>query len=755
MSYWYLQPLGNSYALVAAVALVLVLLLLVKPAFGRAGRRGHLLLAGLRGAVIALIVLAMLRPAHISTSRKPQTSALLVLFDSSRSMQLPDTGGRQSRWETQTATLQAAAPLLKELSEKIEVKVYAYDRELLPVEQAGQTLRLPDQPLGEQTDIGTNLHEALRRELGKRLAGVILMGDGVQTAFDPAVELLEAGRELGRLGYPLYAVPLGPVGNVVQARDVAVENLQDQYTVFVKNELPIRATVRVNGYVNKAIPVELEVVMPDGEIHRIGPVDVTTSEDNQQAPVELRYVPPVPGRYKLTLRAAEQPGELVTKNNQLSAYLRVLEGGLKVLYLEGQLRNEQVFLRRSLAASADIDLDFVWIDSRLRDRWPVDLSSKLSDPAYDVFLLGDLDATALGESNLKLLAEAVDDGKGLALLGGYHSFGAGGYRDTPLASVMPVVMDRFERQDFDAPIRQDLHLPGPIQMLPERDHPIVRLAQEAENLPLWKSLPPLSGANRWVGVKDAAGTMVVARSDAGDPLLAVGEYGRGRVVAMAGDSTWRWWMYGHETEHKRFWRQTILWLVRRDDLERSEVWIRMAQRRFFPGARVAFTAGATSPTGSAIPEAVLRAEWIFPDGQRRPLALRRDGDQWAGAIDAVEQPGDYAIEVTGELQGQTIGIAQGEFLVFDRDIELSNPAADHDQLARLAAMTQEVGGRLVAPEQLHALLEELRDQPPEMDIEIQTKWQLGDTPRDAWTLLLLLVALLTAEWALRKKWGLV
>jgi hypothetical protein len=141
------------------------------------------------------------------------------------------------------------------------------------IDRAGETLGLPDQPLGEQTDIGTNLHEALRRELGKRLAGVVLMGDGVQTAFDPAVELQEAGRELGRLGYPLYAVPFGPVGDVVQARDVAVENLQDQYTVFVKNELPIRATVRVNGYVNKAIPVELEVAMPDGEIHRIGPVE--------------------------------------------------------------------------------------------------------------------------------------------------------------------------------------------------------------------------------------------------------------------------------------------------------------------------------------------------------------------------------------------------------------------------------------------------------------------------------------------------
>ena len=755
MSYWYFQPVGNSYVLVAAIALVLVLLLGARPTFGRAGRRGRGLLAGLRLLVIGLIVLAMLRPTWISTTRKPQTSVLVLLLDSSRSMQLPDLSGRQTRWETQTTTLQAAAPLLAELSEKIEVKVYAYDRELHPVDQLAQALDLPDQPLGEQTDIGTNLHEALRREAGKRLAAVVLMGDGVQTAINPAVELGEAGRELGRLGYPLYAVPFGAVGDVVQARDVAVENLQDQYTVFVKNELPIRAMVRVSGYVNKAIPVELEVAMPDGEIHRIGPVEAVASEDNQQVPVELRYVPPVPGRYKLTLRAAEQPGELVTKNNQLSAYLRVLEGGLRVLYLEGELRNEQVFLRRSLAASADIELDFLWIDSRLRDRWPVDVSNQLSDPTYDVFVLGDLDAAALGKTNLGLLAEAVERGKGLLLLGGYHSFGAGGYRNTPLADVMPILMDRLERQDFDAPIRQDLHLAGPISMIPQRDHPIVRLGKESDNLRVWRSLPPLSGANRWVGVKEAAGAIVIARSETEEPLLVVGEYGRGRVVAMAGDSTWRWWMLGHEAEHKRFWRQAILWLVRREDLEQNEVWIRMAQRRFFPGARVSFTAGAVSSSGDVISEAMLRAEWILPDGQRRPLSLRRDGDQWTGVIDAVEQPGDYAIEVSAEVDGQSIGIAQGEFLVFDRDMELNNPAADHDQLARLAAMTQEAGGRLIAPEQLAGLFQQLRDQPPELDIEIQTKWQLADTPRDAWILLLLLVGLLTAEWMLRKKWGLV
>ena len=42
-----------------------------------------------------------------------------------------------------------------------------------------------------------------------------------------------------------------------------------------------------------------------------------------------------------------------------------------------------------------------------------------------------------------------------------------------------------------------------------------------------------------------------------------------------------------------------------------------------------------------------------------------------------------------------------------------------------------------------------------MEIEVQTKWQLADTSRDAWMLLALFVGLLTGEWILRKRWGLV
>ena len=51
-------------------------------------------------------------------------------------------------------------------------------------------------------------------------------------------------------------------------------------------------------------------------------------------------------------------------------------------------------------------------------------------------------------------------------------------------------------------------------------------------------------------------------------------------------------------------------------------------------------------------------------------------------------------------------------MVFDRDVELSNPAADPDQLASLAAWTKEDGGKLVQPEQFADLLDELAAQLP-------------------------------------------
>jgi len=84
-------------------------------------------------------------------------------------------------------------------------------------------------------------------------------------------------------------------------------------------------------------------------------------------------------------------------------------------------------------------------------------------------------------------------------------------------------------------------------------------------------------------------------------------------------------------------------------------------------------------------------------------------------------------------------------------LELDNAAADPTLLASLAEMTKAAGGQSLAPEELPDLLRRMLEKPPELEVEVQTK----KTPWDTWPFFLLFVCLISTEWYLRKKWGLV
>jgi hypothetical protein len=213
-------------------------------------------------------------------------------------------------------------------------------------------------------------------------------------------------------------------------------------------------------------------------------------------------------------------------------------------------------------------------------------------------------------------------------------------------------------------------------------------------------------------------------------------------------------MQGFEKEHKRFWRQMILWAAGRDEEQKDDVWIRLVRRRFSPEERVPFTVGANSATGDVVEDAQFQVSVKAPDGAAQSVQVAQDEDGFSGSFPQTKTPGEYTISVTALRQGQEIGAAQTRFEVFDHDVELSNSAADHDLLRRLAAMTSSAGGRMLAREELPDLLQSLKDLPEQIAVEHETRWRLAGTAGDAWAFFLLMAGLLIAEWALRKKWAL-
>ncbi len=745
-----LHPVGG-YVLTGAIIALLVTLLIVLPLRTPLAKNRRRILVALRLGVILLVLAALLRPTVVYTTSKRQDSTLVLLADQSRSMQTRDSLGNESRWEALRDVLGDAAPTLDNLSEEVEIKVYSFAGDLAPVDISNGKSRLEKQATGSESAIGTALADVLRREAGKRLAGVVLLTDGAQRALPPHdLPPQTAARQLRDLGFPLHTVVFGQSRAADAARDIALSDLHANDSVFVKNELNVAGTARIAGFANDNVPVDLLFETAPGQMTVVGSTQVRARGDGDQLPVELTYIPETPGEYKVTLRAQPQPGELTATNNELSTFVTVRQGGINVLYLQGANPVEARFIRRALEAGPDIHVEYHWIDAQRPQTRPVELSTAFERGKYNVYSIGDLDSTAFTAPELTALADTVRAGAGLLMTGGLHSFGPGGYQKTPLAEVLPVQMGDLERQGFDQPPATDLHVPGPLKMQPTAAGEQLRvllLGPATQNRDTWATLPPLDGANRFRGLAPLASVLAESVDAPRVPLLVAQTPGNGRVLAFAGDSTWHWALSGQDTLHKRFWRQLVLWLAKKDQSD-SQVWVELPQRRYRPASRVEFTAGVQAIEGADTADVTMEAEIQLPDGSRRPLRLARQQERFGGIFLEATAAGDYTITVTATRGGQPLGTASARFLVEVIDLELESPQADPNLLTQLANIT---GGEAMAAEQLVSFLERMEKQPPAPLVTTEAKQE----PWDTWPFLLAFAALLICEWALRKRWGLV
>jgi hypothetical protein len=208
-------------------------------------------------------------------------------------------------------------------------------------------------------------------------------------------------------------------------------------------------------------------------------------------------------------------------------------------------------------------------------------------------------------------------------------------------------------------------------------------------------------------------------------------------------------MQGAAEEHRRFWRQLVLWLARKDDAEADSLWLRLAQRRISPGSPLEFDAGIMGPEGQPRVDVPLEAAVISPAGQSRPVRMVKAGETFSGTVSAGDDPGDWTLVVRGRLPGVAEPLERSaRFTVFRQDLELANPRANPLLMRQLAETTT---GGVRLPEELPGIFEEITARPAEY--ESREQWSF--TPWDTWPMLLLLAGCLTAEWYLRKKWGLV
>ncbi len=733
-----LNPIGGSFILVIVASIAVISLTIWAYRYRLRNTSGawRYVAFALRIAAVLLCLAAAFRPSLMLDEKKKQQSSVIFLIDSSGSMSVSDEVNGQSRWAVARKALDAARLAIEGKSKDLDVKVYRFDSDLHDYKADD-----PSEPKGRETDLGSMLLKPVKDAQGGRIAAMVVLCDG---ASNGGISPMVAAQQLRASTIPVVTVGVGTADAGKASKDIAVRELIAGPTVFVKNQPEIRGTVSVRGYANQSIEVELYV---EGEARPVATKTIKVPEGTDVIPINgLKYIPDTPGEKRVTLKVKPKSGELVATNNEVSTYLDVLKGGLKVLYVQGpDFSWEPRFLTRSLDAAREIHADLKVVREPARGEKGLMDDADFAPGQYDVYILGGLPADHLTRTQIRLLTLAVEKGAGLIMLGGRSSFGAGGWAGTELARAIPVNIGPNDGQIE----------PGDegLKVVPDTlglENFVLRLGPNtAESARIWAGLPPITGSNRFGQPKPSS--FVLARAGRDPLMIGMDNVGKGRALAFGGE-TWPWARSSDEGRlaHAKFWRQAILWLAHKENQGESQVKLKLDARRVAIGQKLELTASARDAKNEPIADAEYQttvtrlAPAGKPEGKPVPVDLYPQGGAGKGAYFADGQPGEYLVTVKGTKGGKEIGADSARFMAYQDDRELENPAADLALLKQIAEIT---GGAALRSEDLARHLRTIG--PEASEYVSQSEHRLWDN----WPFFLIFAAILTAEWALRKAKG--
>jgi uncharacterized membrane protein len=695
-------------------------------------RRGRsIVIALLQWATLAVLLLLLWEPAVSVTALKPQQNIVAVVVDDSRSMALVD--GAEAREEQAIGLLNQK--LLKNLSSRFQVRLYSLADGVQRVQRVDQLHA--NEP---STQIGRGLRELADEAATLPIGSVVLLSDGADNAGGVDAETLSALR-LRRL--PINTVGFGKetLENDVELEDVALPS-----KALPSSRLQAQVTLRQSGFGGKRARLVLTAagtVLSNREITlRNAPEQVETVEFNAGKS----------GVEKVEVKLDPVPGETNQENNRLTRILSVDNTKRRILYIEGEPRWEFKFIRRAAEDDPALEIASMLRTTQNKIYTQVPHSGELANGfptkpedlfAYQGLILGSVESAFFTPVQQQMIKDFVDRrGGGLLFLAGRWALSDGGYNVAPFTELLPVNLPQRKntfRRDF---VAAELTDNG-------KQSPICRIEEDPEkSAEHWEVLPYL--ANYQDPGTPKPGAVVLLNVNAGGkriPLLATENYGRGRTAVLATAGTWRWRMQqpAADTSQATFWKQLLRWTTGPSP---SPLTASTPNSNLADDGRMQLRAEVRDRNYLPVSDAEVSAHVIQPDGSSQIVTLRPEpmtqgiyAADWNAAMQ-----GSYVAELTAQRGAEKLGTDVLPFRREDGVAENFHREQNRDLLEKLAA---ETGGRYYTPKNASRLADEISYS----DAGITSREM-----KDLWNMpvvFLLLLTLRSAEWLLRRRWGVV
>lgn len=790
----------TGWTAVGGLALVALLLWAAVWMYRREGRLGasmktRMFLAVLRCLVLVTLAVIFLEPVRVKILRRWIDSYAIVLVDDSASMDLAD----RYRDEPTAARVRsvlgdegnAAAPrralverivaredrkFLRDLAARNRVKLYTFSDTAKPLgnlrasrETAGDDaasdkktfLDIAEVPLDfAATGPATNLDLAVRRgveSLGSLpVAGVVVFTDGGFNQGGSAEQIAQFARERK---LPLHVVG---VGDPSPPRNLRVTEVLAPDNAFQQDPFAVTATIAVEGLAGESIRVELRERNADqpgtGAIADSREILIAPGTALAQVSFERRQTRV--GRYAYSVEVVPLPDESIVEDNTRQTSVNVIDAKTKVLIVAGSPSWDYRFVTTLLERDATIDVS-CWLQSAdlsaVRDG-DVIIDHLPETPeelfAYDVILLLDPDKTDIDEEWCRLVDKWVSENGGGLLYAAARPHTPAFVREPahkPLVDLLPVTLD----PEADLVLNQIGHYQTASSLLEvppaATGHPILRFGDDAAAAKLaWQGM----GDVYWhypVLREKAVATVLLRHANprmrngfGGHVLSATQFVGAGRAAFLGFDGSWRWRRFP-EPYYDRFWIQTVRHLSEGKLLGGSKrATLLVENERPTLGETVNVSARLLDARFEPLKLDQVPISVTVED-QRREFTLtpRRDRPGWFEGRFVPDRAGAYRVRLTLPGGGVTPVEAEAEVVVSRSNLETLHPQMKKADLIALA--DDSFGGKFWEVDEVAAIPAAIPDLHEEIPIRSRptSLWDNG-------TLLTILLALLTIEWATRK-----
>ncbi len=636
----------------------------------------------LRGLGALLVVGALVQPMYQSEDRTPLKDIVVLLIDQSASQTLLD---RARATENRTAEIEAA------LAARPNTQVHR--------------IEVNDGPDDTGSLLMTALSEQLSKLPSERIAGIILLSDGLLHDLELAPELPA----------PLHLMLSGKKSD--WDRRVTVKNAP----AFAILDEEITLTLRIeDSGAAPATPVIVPLIISvDG-----GPPQSYQVPLNQD--LSLPITLPHAGRNIIQFETPKVAGELTDRNNSALVQINGVRDRLRVLLVSGQPHAGGRIWRNLLKSDSAVDLVHFTIlrSPNKQDGVPVDELSLIPFPTRELFMekIHDFDLIIFDRYKrrgilpalyLDNVVDYVRNGGAVLVAAGPDFASANSLYRSPLSNILPA---EPTARVITKPLRPKLTAVG-------QKHPVTaNLSSDKTEWGRWL---------RQIEVTQKSGHILMSGADE-RPLLILDRQGEGRVALLASDHAWLWHR-GFEGggPQRELLRRLAHWMMKEPDLEEET----LTARAYGDGLKI---------IRQSLQDNIAPVTVTSPSGNKSLLNLKQTAP---GRFEADLQTDELGLyRLIGDGQSSVVGLGPTAPREFEHTI------ATAELLKPLITST---GGGVI---RMTAALPGLRDVRPGR--KAAGRGWIGLTPRKAfetrditqlallppWLVLLLIAGLITAGW---------